>query len=110
MGLLCEEHPIVDALRQTWAVTDVAGQTELVTFEELDVRWRVGTEEEYTCPYRLSSYHDEGGTIALRMNSKKRTGTDAWVEYELTFSEDRSEFRMVHSDDILDGIFRVHQP
>jgi hypothetical protein len=100
-----EDLAIVQALRNTWSVTDAEGQTELVTFAEETIRWRVGMEDEYECPYRLVSYHDGEGTVHLRLKSKKRTGSDDWIEYILTFSEDRRQFRMVHSEDVLDGVF-----
>ncbi len=105
-----EDLPIATALQDTWSVTDIAGDTELVTFEADTIRWRVGTEEEYECPYRLVSCHEGEGAVTLRLKSMQRTGADVWVEFHLTFSEDRQQFRMVHGADVLDGVFVRSSP
>ncbi len=107
------EAEIVEALRGTWSVTDVLGQTETVRFDEDRIVWGYGTETQYDGPYRVASHQlgeVEGKMIRkveIRLRCKRRTGTDDWIRYRLLFREDLNEFEMWHGEkyDIPDGVF-----
>lgn len=96
-GLGCDrpESQILGALQGDWETRDATGQPERVHFDVQTVTYAHGTNDAFTCPYRVNAYHELESLIELRIKCKQRSGADAWIDYRLEFQPDRRTFTLV---------------
>ena len=94
LGCDQEEAKVLKDMKGAWETSTPAGGVEKVSFDVQTVTYGPGSEDAYTCPYRVNAYHEKEAYVEVRIKCKQRTGADAWIDYRLDFQPDRQSFTL----------------
>jgi hypothetical protein len=89
------EDDFAEALNGEWTTTTANGEVERVVFGEEEVTFGHGTDDAYSCPYRLSFFSSKTRTIGITLTCKGRTGTVLPVAYRMQFEESKAAFSLL---------------
>lgn len=97
-GCEATDDEFVGTMNRQWATKGFDGEVERVVFDGEEITFGLDTENEYKCPYRVSSFSEKRRTINIMLTCKKRTGAVAPVAYRMQFRDDGAAFTFFLED------------
>lgn len=93
-GCEVEDDEFADVLNGGWTTEGPDGEVDRVVFDGEEVTFGQGTEDAYSCPYRVTSFSSKTRSLGVILTCKKRTGAVLPVAYQMQFRESKAAFSM----------------